>query len=43
MSFKELAKTINSEVVTKVIELSLNPVDVQMKKNYIWIVVIIIK
>ena len=38
MSFKELAKTINSEVVTKVIELSLNPVDVQMKKelyNYI--------
>ncbi len=33
MSFKELAKTINSEVVTKVIELSLNPVDVQMKKE----------
>ena len=35
MSFKELAKTINSEVVTKVIELSLNPVDVQMKKELI--------
>ncbi|RHF41736.1 trehalose operon repressor [Thomasclavelia ramosa] len=33
MGFKELAKTINSEVVTKVIELSLNPVDVQMKKE----------
>ena len=32
-SFKELAKTINGEVITEVIEVSLNPVDEIMKKE----------
>lgn len=32
-SFKELAKTINGEVVTEVIEVSLNPVDQIIKKE----------
>lgn len=32
-SFKELAKTINGEVITEVIEVSLNPVDKIMKKE----------